>query len=73
MQSLNDRNILANHLVKLLLDTVILIGYNYSKKLKKTNNFAFAEDLREALATNADVFEITKVDKETPFYESLMN
>ena len=51
------------------IDIVVFGGDHF----KKTNSFAFAENLREALATNADVFEITKVDKETPFYESLMN
>ena len=38
-----------------------------------SNIFAFAEDLREALGINADVFEISEVDKGSPLYENLMN
>ena len=50
------------------IDVVVFGGDHF----KKTDIFAFAEDLREALATNADVFEISEVDKGTPLYDSLM-
>ena len=39
---------------------------------KKSNIFAFAEELREMLGKDADVFEISEVNKDTPFYENLM-
>ena len=50
------------------IDVVVFGGDHF----KKTDIFAFVEDLREALATNADVFEISGVDKGTPLYDSLM-
>ena len=50
------------------IDVVVFGGDHF----KKTDIFAFADDLREARATNADVFEISEVDKGTPLYDSLM-
>ncbi len=40
--------------------------------LKKSNIFAFAEDLRETLGIKADVFEISEVNEGTPFYDNIM-
>jgi len=50
------------------IDVVVFGGDNF----KKSNIFAFAEELREALGKNADVFEISEVNKGTPFYDNLM-
>ena len=50
------------------IDVVVYGG----KDFKKTNIFAFAEELRETLGKNADVFEITEVNPNTPFYDNLM-
>ena len=50
------------------IDVVVCGG----KRFKKSNIFAFAEDLRETLGINADVFEISEVNPGTPFYENLM-
>ena len=50
------------------IDVVVFGG----KDFKRSNIFAFAEDLREALGKNADVFEINEVDEGTPFYDNLM-
>ena len=50
------------------IDVVVFGGDNF----KKSNIFAFAEDLRETLGKNADVFEISEVNKGTPFYDNLM-
>lgn len=50
------------------IDVVVFGGDNF----KKSNIFAFAEDLREALGKDADVFEISEVNKGTPFYDNLM-
>ena len=50
------------------IDVVVFGGDNF----KKSNIFAFAEELREALAKDADVFEISEVNKGTPFYDNLM-
>ena len=50
------------------IDVVVFGGENF----KKSNIFAFAEELREALGKNADVFEISEVNKDTPFYDNLM-
>ena len=51
------------------IDIVVFGGDHF----KKSNIFAFAEDLRETLGINADVFEISEVDKGRPLYENLMN
>ena len=50
------------------IDVVVFGGKNF----KKSNIFAFAEELREMLGKNADVFEISEVNKGTPFYNTLM-
>ena len=50
------------------IDVVVFGGDNF----KKSNIFAFAEDLREALGKDADVFEISEVNKGIPFYDNLM-
>ncbi len=50
------------------IDVVVFGGDNF----KKSNIFAFAEELREALGKDADVFEISEVNKGTPFYDNLM-
>ena len=50
------------------IDVVVYGGDNF----KKSNIFAFAEELREALGKDADVFEISEVNKGTPFYDNLM-
>ena len=51
------------------IDVVVFGGDHF----KKSNIFAFVEDLREALGINADVFEISEVDNGSPLYENLMN
>ena len=51
------------------IDVVVFGGDHF----KKSNIFAFAEDLREALGINADVFEISEVDNGSPLYENLIN
>lgn len=38
---------------------------------KKTNIFAFAEDLREMTGKDVDAFEICEVDPGTAFYDSI--
>ena len=50
------------------IDVVVFGGTHF----KKSNIFAFAEELREMLGKDADVFEISEVNKDTPFYENLM-
>lgn len=50
------------------IDVVVYGG----ERFKKTNLFAFAEDLREMLNKNADVFEISEINKDTKFYNSIM-
>ena len=50
------------------IDVIVFGGDNF----KKSNIFAFAEELREMLGTDADVFEISEVNKGTPFYDNLM-
>ena len=51
------------------IDVVVFGGDHF----KKSNIFAFVEDLREDLGINADVFEISEVDNGSPLYENLMN
>ena len=50
------------------IDVVVFGGSQF----KKTNIFAFAEDLREMTGKNVDAFEICEVDSGTPFYEAVM-
>lgn len=49
---------------------VIVIG---GPRFKKMNIFAFAEDLRAMTGKAVDVFEISELDKGTPFYETVMS
>ena len=39
---------------------------------RRTMIFALAEDLREVLKTNVDVFEITEVNPDSNFYQTIM-
>lgn len=48
---------------------IIVVG---GKDFVPRNIFAMAEDLREMTGRGADVFEMCEVNKETPFYESVM-
>lgn len=50
------------------VDVVVFGGKNF----KKSNIFAFAEDLREMIGKNVDAFEISEVDTRTTFYENLI-
>ena len=50
------------------IDVVVFGGSQF----KKTNIFAFAEDLREMTGKDVDAFEICEVDSGTPFYEAVM-
>ena len=50
------------------IDVVVCGGESF----KKTDIFAFAEELRDMLGTNADVFELCEVDRGTSFYDNLM-
>ena len=49
------------------LDVIVFGGKNF----KKTNIFAFAEDLREITGKNVDAFEISEVDPDSAFYDSI--
>lgn len=42
------------------------------EQFRPQNIFAFAEDLRESIHRDADVFEINEINKGTPFYENVM-
>ena len=50
------------------IDVVVYGGKNF----KKSNIFAFAEELREMIGKNVDAFEMCEVNVGTPFYESLI-
>lgn len=50
------------------LDVIIVGGKDFIPR----NIFALAEDLRELIGRNADVFEIREANAGTPFYESVM-
>ena len=50
------------------VDVVVFGGPHF----KKTNIFAFAEDLRELLGKDVDAFEISEVNEGTPFYETVL-
>lgn len=50
------------------VDVVVFGGENF----KKSNIFAFAEELREMLGKDVDAFEMCEVDSDTPFYENLI-
>ena len=50
------------------IDIVVFGGKNF----KKSNIFAFAEELRQMTGKDVDAFEICEVDPQTPFYQSVM-
>lgn len=50
------------------VDVVVFGGRHF----KKTNIFAFSEDLRQMIGCDADVFEICEVDQSTPFFQSVL-
>ncbi len=41
-------------------------------KFKKSNIFAFAEELRQITGKSVDAFEICEVDRSTPFYDNVI-
>lgn len=51
------------------IDVVVYGGKNF----KKSNIFAFAEELREILCTNVDAFEFSEIDKDSPLYNTITN
>lgn len=50
------------------VDVVVFGGKNF----KKTNIFAFAEELHEMIGKSVDAFEICEIDTGTPLYENLI-
>ncbi len=50
------------------VDLVVFGGEHF----KKTNIFAFAEDLRAMTGKEVDAFEISEIDEGTPLYDSLL-
>ena len=50
------------------IDVVVFGGESF----KKSNIFAFAEELRETFGIDVDVFEISEVNEGTAFYDNLM-
>ena len=50
------------------LDFVVFGGENF----KLTMIFAFAEELREVLKKDVDVFEINEINKDSDFYNTIM-
>lgn len=50
------------------VDIVVFGGKNF----KKTNIFAFAEELREITGKKVDAFEICEINKSSSFYESVI-
>lgn len=50
------------------IDVLIFGGENF----KKSNIFAFAEELRNITGKNVDAFEICEVDRSTPFYDNVI-
>ncbi len=50
------------------LDFLVYGGKNF----KLTMIFAFAEELREALKKDVDVFEINEINQESDFYQTIM-
>lgn len=53
-------------------DVDVVVCVCGGKNFKKSNIFAFAEDLREMIGKNVDAFEICEVDTGTPLYENLV-
>ena len=50
------------------IDFIVFGGINF----KKSNIFAFAEELRQMTGKDVDAFEVCEVDPQTPFYQSVM-
>ena len=50
------------------LDLVLYGGAHF----KKTNIFAFAEELRQKTGKEVDAFEISELEQGTPFYDAVM-
>ncbi len=50
------------------IDILVIGGSDF----KKTNIFAFAEELRQMTGKQVDAFELCEVTPGTPFYENLM-
>lgn len=50
------------------IDVIVFGGRNF----KKSNIFAFAEELRQMTGKDVDAFEICEVNPQTPFYQSVM-
>lgn len=48
---------------------VVVVGGN---QFKKTDIFAFAEDLRMMTGKKVDAFEICEINEGTPFYDTVM-
>lgn len=42
------------------------------EEFKKSNIFAFAEELRQLTGKSVDAFEICEVDRSTPFYDNVI-
>ncbi|MBR3552241.1 MAG: nucleotidyltransferase domain-containing protein [Clostridia bacterium] len=51
------------------IDVLVIGGDGF----KKTDIFAFAEELREMTGKAVDAFELCEVTPGTPFYETVMN
>ena len=51
------------------VDVVVFGGKNF----KKSNIFAFAEDLREIIGKNVDAFEICEVDTDSLLYKKIIS
>lgn len=50
------------------IDVLVFGGENF----KKSNIFAFAEELRQKTGKSVDAFEICEVDRSTPFYDNVI-
>lgn len=50
------------------IDVLVFGGENF----KKSNIFAFAEELRQMTGKSVDAFEICEVDRSTPFYDNVI-
>lgn len=50
------------------IDLIVVGGPNF----KASNIFVIGEELRNMTNKNVDIFEIREIDKNTPFYESVM-
>lgn len=51
------------------VDVVVFGGKNF----KKSNIFAFAEDLREMIGKNVEAFEISEVDADSLLYKKIIS